>query len=57
MMVIKAISWALRSIIQHDRDKVEQFLEKHSSKLHNSIVREVKTKLKTGLKNPNFNKS
>ncbi len=51
-MVVKALSWALRVLIGHDRQAVESFLLTHNDNLHNQIKREVLNKLDTGLKNP-----
>ena len=51
-MVVKAMSWALRELIPHDRLAVETFLEKHEDVLASRVKREVRNKLETGLKNP-----
>lgn len=51
IMVHKALSWALRSLIQHDRSAVAAFIRKHNS-LPALVRREVNNKLKSGLKNP-----
>lgn len=51
-MVVKAMSWALRELIVHDPDVVENFLEHYDSQLAARVKREVRNKLKTGLKNP-----
>jgi 3-methyladenine DNA glycosylase AlkD len=51
-MVIKALSWALRSLIWHDRAAVEAFLEDHESVVAARVRREVLSKLQTGLKAP-----
>lgn len=51
-MVVKALSWALRLLIKFDREAVELFLEKHQAVLSKKVIREVNTKLQTGLKNP-----
>ncbi|HEY9518768.1 MAG TPA: DNA alkylation repair protein [Gemmatimonadales bacterium] len=50
-MVVKALSWALRSLVEWDRDAVAEFLEAHDEDLASRIKREVRTKLRTGLKN------
>jgi 3-methyladenine DNA glycosylase AlkD len=50
-MVEKALSWALRAAIQHDRAAVERFLREHDEVLGRRVVREVSTKLRTGKKN------
>ena len=51
-MVVKAMSWALRSAIEHDRAAVESFLAAHEGRLAARVKREVRNKLATGLKNP-----
>lgn len=51
-MVIKAMSWALRELVVHDPQAVRAFLEKHDGDLNARIKREVRNKLRTGLKNP-----
>lgn len=50
-MVVKAVSWALRSLVEWDRAAVARFLEEHDSDLAARIKREVGTKIRTGLKN------
>jgi 3-methyladenine DNA glycosylase AlkD len=51
-MVVKALSWALRELIPHDRDAVWRFLRDHEDALAARVKREVTNKLTTGLKNP-----
>jgi len=51
-MVVKALSWALRSLVVHDPDAVRAFLIKHEDRLAARVKREVASKLETGLKNP-----
>jgi 3-methyladenine DNA glycosylase AlkD len=51
-MVIKALSWALRELVVHDSHAVRKFLDEHSGILASRIIREVKNKLNTCLKNP-----
>ena len=51
-MVVKAMSWALRSAVGHDGDAVSAFLERHEGRLAARVKREVRNKLETGLKNP-----
>ena len=51
-MVVKALSWALRELIQHDRKAVRAFLKKYNDRLAARVKREVRSKLTTGLKNP-----
>jgi 3-methyladenine DNA glycosylase AlkD len=50
-MVVKALSWALRALVQWDRDGVQRFLRDHAQKLAARIRREVGAKLRTGRKN------
>ncbi len=51
-MVVKALSWALRELIQHDALAVRNFLNENEDVLASRVKREVKNKLTTGLKNP-----
>ena len=51
-MVQKALSWALRELVWHDRNAVQSFLDFHDDHLAARVKREVRTKLTTGLKNP-----
>lgn len=51
-MVIKAVSWSLRSLVRWDRDAVELFLERYRRQLAARITREVRNKLDTGRKEP-----
>lgn len=51
-MVVKAISWALRELVKFDRGAVEGFLSEHEGSLAPRVKREVRHKLRTGLKNP-----
>ena len=51
-MVVKAMSWALRELVVHDPDAVRTFLDKHDELLAARVKREVRNKLRTGLKNP-----
>jgi 3-methyladenine DNA glycosylase AlkD len=50
-MVVKAVSWSLRSLVQWDRAAVASFLVDHDDELAARIKREVGTKLRTGRKN------
>jgi 3-methyladenine DNA glycosylase AlkD len=50
-MVTKALSWALRELVVHDRAAVEAFLAAHDDLLAPRVRREVRSKLTTGLKN------
>lgn len=56
-MVVKAVSWALRSLGQWDPVAVSRFLTTHEAVLAPRIKREVGNKLRTGLKNPRLNRS
>ena len=51
-MVVKAMSWALRTLVVHDLDAVRSFLAQHEEALAARVKREVRNKLETGLKNP-----
>ena len=51
-MVVKALSWALRVVAQHDREAVEAFVAEYDYCLAARVKREVRTKLNTGSKNP-----
>jgi len=56
-MVVKAFSWALRSLIAFDRPAVERFLAEHDETLAARVKREVRNKLETGRKNPRKGKT
>lgn len=51
-MVVKAMSWALRELSRRDPQAVRDFLMEHEGALAARVVREVRNKLSTGLKNP-----
>jgi 3-methyladenine DNA glycosylase AlkD len=51
-MVAKAMSWALRELVVHDPQSVSTFLRENETVLAARVEREVKNKLRTGLKNP-----
>jgi 3-methyladenine DNA glycosylase AlkD len=51
-MVVKAMSWALRELSRRDSQAVRAFLVEQEGVLAARVVREVRTKLMTGLKNP-----
>jgi len=51
-MVVKAMSWALRTLGARDRKAVRAFIDGHRDELAARVVREVENKLRTGLKNP-----
>jgi 3-methyladenine DNA glycosylase AlkD len=50
-MVVKAMSWALRTLVPWDPTAVEDFVSRHENRLAARIKREVRTKLRTGRKN------
>jgi 3-methyladenine DNA glycosylase AlkD len=51
-MVVKAMSWALRALVEPDADAVRQFVEENEDRLSAVVRREVRHKLATGRKNP-----
>ena len=51
-MVEKALSWALRYLSQKDRAAVVGFMEAHGDRFAARVKREVRNKLRTGLKAP-----
>lgn len=51
-MIVKALSWALRSLAQWDRGAVQRFVDKNEAQLPALVKREVRNKLVTGRKNP-----
>ena len=51
-MVVKAMSWALRTLSIHDPQAVRHFLAEYEGRIAARVVREVQHKLMTGLKNP-----
>ena len=51
-LVEKALSWALRELIVHDRQAVDTFLEANDARLGPRVRREVRSKMETGLKTP-----
>ena len=52
ILISKAISWLLRSMIRHHRQKVEDFLQANADTLPAIALRETRLKLKTGKKDP-----
>jgi 3-methyladenine DNA glycosylase AlkD len=52
-MIYKAVSWLLRNYAATHKRRVESFLKEYEDTLHSSVLREVRTKIKTGKKNPN----
>lgn len=51
-MVEKALSWALRELAKRDPTATREFLDEHEGLLGARVLREVRNKLTTGLKNP-----
>lgn len=51
-MVAKALSWALRELAKREPAAVRRFLAERSGALPALVLREVRNKLETGLKNP-----
>jgi len=51
-MVVKAMSWALRELAKRDPEAVHTFVSQHEKRLAPRVLREVRNKLTTGLKNP-----
>src|SRR4030095_1760590 len=56
-MVIKALSWALRELAKRDPTAVREFLKANQHALAARVIREVKNKLSTGLKNPRLRRA
>ncbi|MEX2570881.1 MAG: DNA alkylation repair protein [Gemmatimonadota bacterium] len=56
-MVVKAMSWALRELLGKEPRRVEAYVARHERVLAARIVREVRNKLETGLKNPNYRRA
>src|SRR5215469_5094823 len=50
-MVVKAMSWALRALVERDAKAVRQFVEENEGRLPAMVRREVRHKLATGRKN------
>jgi len=50
-MIIKALSWALRELAKIEKEPVIEFVNEYENRLHKKVLREVKNKLETGLKN------
>jgi 3-methyladenine DNA glycosylase AlkD len=51
-MVVKALPWALRELAKRDPKAVREFLAENENVLAKRVLREVRSKLRTGLKNP-----
>jgi 3-methyladenine DNA glycosylase AlkD len=56
-MVVKSLSWALRELVYFDPLAVESFIQDHEHVLAGRVMREVGSKLRTGLKNPRKKRS
>jgi 3-methyladenine DNA glycosylase AlkD len=52
-MVIKALSWAVRTLAAVDPKAARAFLAEHDPRLARRVVRETNNKLETGVKTPN----
>lgn len=51
-MIVKAVSWALREGTKSHPELIREFIRQHENILHSSVLREVRNKLNSGLKNP-----
>ena len=51
-MVVKALSWSLRELAKRDHLSVRTYIAEHEKRLAPRVLREVRNKLNTGLKNP-----
>jgi 3-methyladenine DNA glycosylase AlkD len=51
-MVVKALSWALRELAKKHEREARKFLAQHKGMLASRVIREVRNKIATGLKNP-----
>jgi len=51
-MVVKALSWALRALAKRDPRAAREYIANREEVLPALVLREVKNKLQTGLKNP-----
>lgn len=56
ILVTKAISWLLRDLIKHKRQRVGTYLKENENTLPRIALRETKAKLLTGRKTPRPNK-
>jgi 3-methyladenine DNA glycosylase AlkD len=50
IIITRAISWVLRSMVKHHRNALESYLKKNEKTLPSIAVRETKVKLETGTK-------
>ena len=51
-MIWKAVSWALRNLVQWDKDRVAAYVDANEATLPAPVKREVRKKIATGVKNP-----
>ncbi len=51
-MIWKAVSWALRNLVQWDKNRVTAYVDAHENVLPAAVKREVRKKIETGVKNP-----
>jgi 3-methyladenine DNA glycosylase AlkD len=51
VLITKAVSWLLRSLIKNHQDEVREYIANNSEELPKIAVREVRNKLETGKKN------
>ncbi len=51
-MIWKAVSWALRNLVQWDKERVATYINAHEDVLPAPVKREVRKKIATGVKNP-----
>jgi 3-methyladenine DNA glycosylase AlkD len=51
-VIVKALSWALRALVEQDSDAVRRFITQNELRLAALVRREVRHKLVTGRKNP-----
>ena len=51
-LIVKAVSWVLREAVQYNRLGVEQFLSDYDMVLAARVKREVRNKIRAGLKSP-----
>lgn len=52
ILITKAVSWLLRDLIKHNRQRVESYLKENGDTLPKIVLRETRTKLLTGRKTP-----
>jgi 3-methyladenine DNA glycosylase AlkD len=51
-MIVKAVSWALRSLVDWEPQRLREYVAEHEAELASLARRELRTKLDTGRKNP-----